>query len=125
MHAPVIATQMAKLIAGATEDKSRVAAGRILIGRRDGLPPYVLTVTPLRANLVADDRRLAMIAVVDPARHFPSESDLSEFFGLSPAEARVAAALLTGKTLSNIAAGLGVQITIVRTQLRSICGKSV
>jgi DNA-binding CsgD family transcriptional regulator len=115
-------TKVANLIAGATEGKSRAAGGRMMIGRFDGLPPYVLTVTPLPADLV-DGRRLAMIVLVDPARHCPSERDLTELFGLSPAEARVAAALLMGKSLSNIAATIGVQITTVRTQLRSILRK--
>jgi DNA-binding CsgD family transcriptional regulator len=44
-------------------------------------------------------------------------------FGLSPAEARVAAALMMGKSLADIAAAFGVQITTVRTQLRSILRK--
>jgi DNA-binding CsgD family transcriptional regulator len=114
--------KLAILIAGATEDKSPAAAGRMVIRRSDGVPPYVLTVTPLPADLV-DGRRFAMIVLVDPARHCPSERDLTELFGLSPAEARLAAALLMGKSLSNIAATSGVQITTVRTQLRSILGK--
>ncbi len=95
----------------------------MLVGRCDGLPAYVLTVVPLRADLVVDDRPFAMIVVVDPARYSPSERDLGEFFGLSPAEARLAAALLTGKTLSNIAANSGIRITTVRTQLGCILRK--
>jgi hypothetical protein len=113
--------QVAKLIAGAAvEGRPGAAAGRMLIGRGDGLPAYVLTVAPLRAALLADGRRLAMVVVVDPGRHAPSEPDLAEFFGLSPAEARVAAALLTGKTLAEIAAASGIRITTVRTQLASL-----
>src|SRR6516165_4810974 len=68
-------------------------------------------------------RRLALIVVVDPMRHAPSETDLAEFFGLSPAEARLAAALIAGKRLSAVAADRGVQITTVRTQLRSVLRK--
>jgi DNA-binding CsgD family transcriptional regulator len=83
----------------------------------------VLTVAPLRTGFLSDERQLAMIVVVDPVRHAPSETDLAEFFGLSPAEARVAAALLTGKTLAEIAASSGVRITTVRTQLASILKK--
>jgi len=49
--------------------------------------------------------------------------DLAELFGLSPAEARVAAAMMTGKSLSDIATSSGLQITTVRTQLRSILKK--
>jgi DNA-binding CsgD family transcriptional regulator len=95
----------------------------MLVGRCDGLPPYVLTIAPLRADTTLDDRRFALIIVVDPQRHSPSGKDLAEFFGLSPAEARLAAALLTGKTLSQIAANTGVRITTLRTQLGSILKK--
>ena len=100
--------KIAKLIAGATANaKSGTAAGRMLVGRCDGLPPYVLTVAPLRTDMATDDRGLALMVVVDPQRHSPAAEDLAEFFGLSPAEARLAGALLTGKTLAQIAAGTG------------------
>jgi DNA-binding CsgD family transcriptional regulator len=115
--------KIAKLIAGATGHKPGAAAGRMLVGRYDGLPRYVLTVAPLRTNMAVDDRRLALIVVVDPQRHSPSETDLAEFFGLSPAEARLAAALLTGKTLTQIADSTDVRITTLRTQLGSILRK--
>jgi DNA-binding CsgD family transcriptional regulator len=116
--------KIAKLIAGATaEAKLGAAAGRMLVGRCGGLPPYVLTVAPLRTDIAVDERRFALIVVVDPLRHSPSEEDLAEFFGLSPAEARLAASLLVGKTLSQITASTGVRITTLRTQLRSILRK--
>jgi DNA-binding CsgD family transcriptional regulator len=112
-----------KLIAGATEDKSAAASGRMLIGRCDGLPAYVLSVAPLRSGLAVDNPQYAMVIVVDPARNSPSEKELAEFFGLTPAEARLAAALLTGKTLSQIATSSGIRITTLRTQLGSILRK--
>ena len=115
-------SKMARLIAAATEEKSPVGGARMVIGRCEGLPPYVLAVMPLHAAPV-DDQRLAMIIIVDPARYVPSEKDLADLFGLSPAEARVTAALMTGKSLADIAAASGVQITTVRTQLRSILRK--
>jgi DNA-binding CsgD family transcriptional regulator len=114
--------RVAKLIAGATEEPSGASGGRMVIGRCDGLPPYVLAVMPLQAAPI-EGRRLAMIIIVDPERYVPSESDLADLFGLSPAEARVAAALMTGQSLANVAAASGVQITTVRTQLRSILRK--
>jgi DNA-binding CsgD family transcriptional regulator len=117
-------TKITKLIAGATaEGKSDAAARRMLIGRGDALPAYVLTVAPLRTGFAADERRLALVVVVDPVRHAPSETDLAEFFGLSPAEARLAAAMMAGKRLAAIAADRGIQITTVRTQLASILKK--
>jgi len=95
----------------------------MLVERGDDLPPYVLTVAPLRTDVAVDHPPYTLIVVVDPERHCPSDKDLAEFFGLSPAEARLAAALLTGKTLSQIAAGTGVRITTLRTQLGSILRK--
>jgi DNA-binding CsgD family transcriptional regulator len=116
--------KVTKLIAGATvEGRSAASAGRMLIGRCDGLPAYVLSVAPLRIGLAVDNQRLAMVVIVDPAGHSPSAMDLAEFFGLSPAEARLAAALLTGKRLARIAADSGIRITTVRTQLGSILRK--
>jgi len=92
--------KIGKLIAGATtHGELGAAAGRMLVRRCNSLPPYVLTIVPLRTD-TGDDRQFALIVVVDPARHSPSEKDLTEFFGLSPAEARLAASLLTGKTLN-------------------------
>jgi DNA-binding NarL/FixJ family response regulator len=58
-----------------------------------------------------------------PGTTLPSDKDLAEFFGLSSAEARLAAALLTGKTLAEIAANSGTRITTARTQLGSILRK--
>src|SRR5712671_4505153 len=116
--------KVTKLIAGATvEGRSASSAGRMLIARYDGLPAYVLSVAPLRIGLAVDNQRFAMVVIVDPAGHYPSEKDLAEFFGLSPAEARLAAALLTGKTLARIAADSGIRITTVRTQLGSVLRK--
>src|SRR5712671_809154 len=116
--------KVTKLIAGATVDgRSVAAAGRMLIGRYDGLPAYVLGVAPLCTGLAVGERRFAMVVIVDPAGHSPSEKDLAEFFELSPAEARLAAALLTGKTLARIAANSGIRITTVRTQLGSVLRK--
>jgi DNA-binding CsgD family transcriptional regulator len=114
--------KVSRLIAGATEEKSRPTGGRMVIGRSSGLPPYTLAVLPLNAAPI-DDRRFAIIIIVDPTRYVPSEKDLADLFGLSPAEARVAAALMTGESLTDIAAASAVQITTVRTQLRSILRK--
>jgi DNA-binding CsgD family transcriptional regulator len=61
--------------------------------------------------------------IVDPEQHSPSNADLVELFGLSPAEARLAAALMTGKRLAQIAAEFGVRVSTLRTQLRFILKK--
>jgi DNA-binding CsgD family transcriptional regulator len=116
--------KMAKLIAAAAAPgKPDVAARHMLIGRGDGRPAYLLTVAPLHPDLAIGDRPLAMIVIVDPDRHSPSDSELVELFGLSPAEARLATALMTGKTLTKTAAEFGLRVPTLRTQLRSILKK--
>jgi hypothetical protein len=64
-----------------------------------------------------------MILVADPDELSPSDRELAELFGLSPAESRLAAALMTGSRLSDIAFASGVRITTLRTQLSSILRK--
>ena len=114
--------KLAKLIAAAAP-RHAPAMGRMPIRRRNGRPAYTLTVAPLGAELAVDERPLAMILVADPDALSPSESDLAQLFGLSPAESRLAAALMTGRKLSEIAIASGVRITTLRTQLSSILRK--
>jgi DNA-binding CsgD family transcriptional regulator len=52
-----------------------------------------------------------------------SEGELIDLFGLSRAEARLAAGLMTGKKLTEIADEFGLQVATLRTQLRSILKK--
>jgi DNA-binding CsgD family transcriptional regulator len=71
-----------------------------------------------------DERPLAMVLVADPDDLSPSEKDLADLLRSSPAESRVAAGLMAGKRLSEIAAASGLKITTVRTQLSSILRKA-
>jgi DNA-binding CsgD family transcriptional regulator len=114
----------AAIASAAVEQKTPAAIGRMRVRRHDGRLPYVLTVAPLGADLTVYGRPLAMIVLTDPDECSPSEGDLAEFFGLSPAESRLAVALLAGKKLSEVAMEFGVQITTLRTQLSSILRKT-
>jgi DNA-binding CsgD family transcriptional regulator/PAS domain-containing protein len=115
--------KLVRAISVAANGKAPAAVGRTLVGRRGGRAAYILTVAPLGVELAVYERPLAMILVADPDARTPSERDLTEFFGLSPAESRLTAALLAGKTMHEIAAQSGVQITTVRTQLSSVLRK--
>ena len=79
---------------------------------------------PVGADVTVYGRSLVMILFTDPDECSPSERDLAVFFGLSPAESRLAVALLAGKKLSEVAMEFGVQITTLRTQLSSILQKT-
>jgi DNA-binding CsgD family transcriptional regulator len=111
--------QLAKHIATAAQGTSAAAVGRMLVGRRGGRRPYALTVAPLGADAIYH-RPLAMVLVADPEERVPSAANLAEFFGFSPAESRLAAAIMTGERLADIAARSGVRITTLRTQLRAV-----
>ena len=115
--------KLARAIASAANGKPAAAVGRLLVGRRGGRVAYILTVAPLGVEIAVYERPLAMILVADPDARTPSERELAEFFGLSPAESRLTAALLAGKKLREVAADSGVQITTVRTQLSSVLRK--
>jgi PAS domain-containing protein len=87
----------AAVAAAAVEQKTPAAIGRMRVRRHDGRLPYVLTVAPLGADLTVYGRPMAMIVLTDPDECSHSDRDLAEFFGLSPAESRLAVALLAGK----------------------------
>src|ERR1700748_1747945 len=89
---------------------SPAAIGRMRVRRHDGRLPYLLTVAPLGADLTGFGRPLAMNVLTDPDECSPADRDLAEFFALSPAESRLAVALLAGKKLSVVAMEFGVQI---------------
>ncbi len=115
--------RLARLIATAAA-RTDQAAGHMLVGRSNGHASYVVTVAPLSAEVTADARPLAMILVADPDEHAPSREHLAEFFGFSPAESRLAAALMEGRRLDQIAGELGVRISTLRTQLSSVLKKA-
>jgi DNA-binding CsgD family transcriptional regulator len=100
------------------------AEGHLLIGRKGGVRPHAVTIAPLDAG--GDGARaqlIVMVLIVNPDWQTPSERSVSDFFGLSPAESRLAASLMQGRKLADIARDSGVEITTLRTQLSSILRK--
>jgi DNA-binding CsgD family transcriptional regulator len=124
LHVSDSARLEAFIAAAAAEQKTAAAIGRMRLQRHDGSPPYILTVAPLGADLSFHGRPLALIVLTDPEQQSPSERDWAEFLRLSPAESRLAVALLAGKKLGEVAIDFGVQITTLRTQLSSILRKT-
>src|SRR6202040_268910 len=90
--------------------------GCMLVARDGGRPPYVVRVASIRAGLAGFDLPLAMILVSAPDETLISERELTELYGLSPAESHLAAALARGKRMTELAGEFGVQITTLRTQ---------
>ena len=118
-------SKLAPLLTAATaREMGPAGAGGAFIRRAAGRMGYKLTVVPLRGDLTIDGRPLAMVIITDPDAQSLSASDLADCFGLSPAESRLALALVTGKKLADIAVVFGVRITTLRTQLSSILRKT-
>ncbi len=98
--------------------------GHLLIGRKGGARPHAVTIAPLEGGGDgARAQRIVMVLIVNPDWQTPSERSVSAFFGLSPAESRLAAALMQGRKLGDIARDSGVEVTTLRTQLSSILRK--
>jgi DNA-binding CsgD family transcriptional regulator len=117
-------TKLAMLIAAAAvAEQSGTAPGRMTVGRGADQLEYLVTVAPLGIESPGFGAPLAMVLVAVPGEPSPSERDLAEFFGLSPAESRLAAALMTGQTLCDIARRFDLQVTTLRTQLSTILRK--
>jgi len=118
------AARLSASIAAATANQVGVStSSRILIGRRAGRRSYILTVTPLDVRFGFHDDPVALILVVDPDERSPKANELAEYFGLSPAESRLAAHLVSGKRLAGISSTTGLAVSTLRTQLRSVLKK--
>ncbi len=116
--------KLATLIAAAAAaEKAGEAQGRMTVGRATGRPDYLVTVASLGMRPAVHGRPLAAVLVAVPDGPPPSERDLAEFFGLSPAESWLAAAMMTGEKLSDIAPRFGLRITTLRTELSTILRK--
>ncbi|WP_270939450.1 helix-turn-helix transcriptional regulator, partial [Falsiroseomonas oryzae] len=69
--------------------------------------------------------RGAMLLVTDGARRpAPNAALLGRMFGLTPAEARLAAALAAGRSAADHAKARGVSVETVRSQLAAIRRKT-
>lgn len=92
----------------------------------DDSPPLVLHVVPVRGAANDIFRRAAALVVVTPVTmpNAPLREVLFGLFDLTPAEARVAAALVRGGSVESVAAAIGVSIETVRTQLKSVMAKT-
>jgi DNA-binding CsgD family transcriptional regulator len=66
---------------------------------------------------------MAVIAFDPRIKHTPSEELLHALFGLTAAEARIAVALMCGKTATEIARDRQIAVATVRTQLKHLLAK--
>jgi DNA-binding CsgD family transcriptional regulator len=96
-----------------------------LVARREGRPivVQVLPAAGLAGALGETTRAILLLTCLDARPELP-ESRLMLLFGLTPAEARLAARLGTGETLEEVAEALQVSLGTARNQLKAIFAKT-
>lgn len=93
------------------------------VPRRNRMPVF-LTVNLLSSSPAAGYGKVVALMFHDPERKsLPSQQVLSEVYGLTRAEARVAGFVLEGLTVIEMAATLGVSADTVKFHLKSIFSK--
>jgi DNA-binding CsgD family transcriptional regulator len=103
------------------------ASGALSLPRPSGKPDLTLVAVPLRPGMAYPGERqpAVVLQVTDPlARAAPDRALLGEAFGLTPAEADVAADLLRGLSVGEIAVGRKRSVATVRTHLASVLAKT-
>lgn len=114
-----------KAIADAIANKGGDYVSRFSIRRRNGLPTSVVLASIDRAQLAGADQTCCVLYVVDSEA--PRELDPSaivDLLRLTPAQARVVAALADGTPLAEVATRLGITINTVRTLLSRAMSKT-
>jgi DNA-binding CsgD family transcriptional regulator/PAS domain-containing protein len=109
----------------ALDAKSLSAGGTVLISRRE-LPPLKVQISPIRDTAMMVPEAISAVAfITDPLQRSRRAPEvLRERYGLTPAECRVTMLLLDGKTPKEIAGDAKVTVDTVRSQIRSIFGKT-
>jgi DNA-binding CsgD family transcriptional regulator len=100
----------------------------VAVVRGAGMPPYLLSVRPLRRKARSnepDERAVAMVFVRDPlSRNLAANEVLREIFGFTNAEADLARALQAGVSVSQYARERAVSLNTVYTHLRRLKEKT-
>ncbi len=103
-------------------------AASLLIPRRSGRPPRMVQVLPVlrsQGREALDGFTGVMLIITERARNAtPTPVVLRQAFGLTPAEASLAAALAAGKTLAEHAARRHISVETARGQLSAIRRKT-
>lgn len=125
---PPAARQLEALIGQATRaDGFARRGGSMLVPNADASGWLAVSVDPVpdQPTDIFRSTRAAILCVTDPqARANVSESRMQQMFGLTPAEARVARALMEGASPREAADKLGVRYQTARNQIQALMQKT-
>lgn len=111
----------------AAQDGDEPLVRSIPVAGNEVRAPTVVHVLPLRGaahDIFSGADLLIAATAVDTGTQVPSQQLLSGLFDLSPAEARLAAALAVGRSLKQFSVESGLQFSTVRTYLQRIFRKT-
>ncbi len=100
------------------------------IGLRDGsVETYCFTINPVRPECMSRTRvwmhaDLVVFFTLTRAAELPSQQQFNGWFGLTPAEARLARALASGQSVVDYSNQAGVKSSTARTQVRALLEKT-
>jgi DNA-binding CsgD family transcriptional regulator len=104
------------------------ARGILSVARKSCRRPYQVMVSPMRSRRDSSwlcERAAWGVFVSDPDLEVEKpEKALAELFSLTPAEARLAAELMKGRNLEQIADSFRLSRNTIRTQLRAVFQKT-
>jgi DNA-binding CsgD family transcriptional regulator len=106
-------------------DGGRRSGGAVSLGRR-GKRPLSLIATPLTdGHRDAFRHPVAMVVLADPdvAGEHPV-NHVAQLYRLTPAEARIATLLTSGRTLEEVSDELGISLHTARTHLKRVLAKT-
>lgn len=110
-----------------TDDLSTAPAQPLVIRGSGGASPLLVTAVPLPAReggFGIEAARVVLLVEDSAAHREPGDRLLVGLFGLTPAECRVARALVAGRRPKVIASDLDVSEHTVRTQIKSLYAKT-
>ncbi len=124
-------SELRRLIADALDGatgRGLGSGGALSLSRRSGARPLSLLVAPFKSDapeLFGGRRPAVVVFVSDPDRRIDAASEmLAQLHGLSAAEAKVAAQLLEGGSLADMAARLGISRNTANTHLKRVFEKT-
>jgi DNA-binding CsgD family transcriptional regulator len=122
---PALSGRLTALVARAAGTPG--VSGALRLPRPSGKPDLTLVAVPLRpgTECPGGNRPAIVLQVTDPlTRTAPDPDLLGEAFGLTRAEAGLAADLLRGLSVGEVAAGSKRSVATVRTHLASVLAKT-
>lgn len=124
---PEIALRLRGVAAGCANRPEAARGDSFVVARAGDRRPYLVTVVPVRRNegiLFPDQIRVVMTIIDLDRRHRPDREILLSAFGLSRAQANVAALLAAGQSGAEIALALGISQFTVRRHLADIMDRT-